>query len=84
MEMLNGTILSSRLPGVERKALAKKSLGIAPPLLPIAIQAVYSFEIIVPVVQRTEQGFPKDKTAFLLEFADVIGCAQIAVFKCLE
>jgi len=26
--------------------------------LPIFIQSVYSFEIIVPVVQRTEQGFP--------------------------
>jgi hypothetical protein len=37
----------------------KKSLRIAPPLLPIAIQAVYSLQIIVPVVQRIEQGFPK-------------------------
>src|SRR6266436_4335609 len=52
-------------------------------VLPISIQSVYSFRIIVPVVQRIEQGFPKGKTAFLQEFADVIGCAQIAVFKCL-
>jgi hypothetical protein len=65
MEMLNGTILSSRLPRVERKAPAKKSLGIAPPLSPIVVQAVYSLQIIVPVVQRTEQRFPKGKTQFL-------------------
>jgi hypothetical protein len=83
MEMPNGTILSSRLPGVERKAPPKKSLRIAPPLLPISIQSVYSFQIIVPVVQRIEQGFPKGKMAFLQEFADVIGCAQIALSKCL-
>jgi hypothetical protein len=37
----------------------KKSVRIALPLLPIAIQAVYSLQIIVPVVQRIEQGFPK-------------------------
>jgi hypothetical protein len=37
----------------------KKTLRITPPLLPIAIQAVYSLQIIVPVVQRIEQGFPK-------------------------
>jgi hypothetical protein len=61
----------------------KKSVRIAPPLLPIAIQAVYSLQIIVPVVQRIEQGFPKGKMAFLQEFADVIGCAQIALSKCL-
>jgi hypothetical protein len=28
-------------------------------VLPISIQSVYSLQIIVPVVQRTEQGFPK-------------------------
>jgi hypothetical protein len=38
----------------------------------------------VPVVQRIEQGFPRGKTAFLLEFADVITSAQTAVFKRLE
>jgi hypothetical protein len=37
----------------------KKSLRIAPPLLPTSIQSVYSFQIAVPVVQRIEQGFPK-------------------------
>src|SRR5260370_38917566 len=36
----------------------KKSLRIAPPLLPIVIQAVYSLQIIVPVVQRIERRFP--------------------------
>jgi hypothetical protein len=55
--------ISTQLPIVESKA-PKKSLRIAQPLLPIAIQTVYSFQIIVPVVQRIEQGFPKDKTAF--------------------
>jgi hypothetical protein len=29
--------------------------------LPISIQSVYSFQIIVPVVQRIEQGFPKER-----------------------
>jgi hypothetical protein len=53
-------------------------------VLPISIQSVYSFQIIVPVVQRIEQGFPKDKTAFLLQFADVISSAQMAAFKCVE
>jgi len=28
-------------------------------ILPIFIQSVYSFQIIVPVVQRKEPGFPK-------------------------
>jgi hypothetical protein len=78
------TILSSRLLRVERKSPSKKSLRIAPALLPIAIQAVYSLQIIVPVVQRIEQGFPKGKTPFLQEFPGVIGCAQIAVSKRLE
>jgi hypothetical protein len=59
MEMPDATILSSKLPRVESKAPRNKSLRIAPLLLPIAIQAVYSFQIIVPVVQRIEQGFPK-------------------------
>ena len=30
-------------------------------VLPISIQSVYSFQIIVPVVQRIEQGFPNSK-----------------------
>jgi hypothetical protein len=59
MEMPDARILSNRLPRVERKAAPKKTLRITPPLLPIAIQAVYSLQIIVPVVQRIEQGFPK-------------------------
>jgi len=37
--------------------------------------------VVVPVVQRIEQGFPKDKTAFLLEFADVITSEQMIAFK---
>jgi hypothetical protein len=38
----------------------------------------------VPVVQRTEQGFPKGKTAFLQELADLISSTQTAVFKPVE
>jgi hypothetical protein len=53
-------------------------------VLPISIQSVYSFQIIVPVVQRIEQGFAKAKTAFLQGFAQVISSAQIAVFKPVE
>jgi hypothetical protein len=52
--------------------------------LPIVIQAVYSLQIIVPVVQRTEQGFPKAKTAFLLDFASVISSEQMTGFKRVE
>jgi hypothetical protein len=39
---------------------------------------------IVPIVQRTERGFPKAKTAFLLEFADVISSEQMTAFKGVE
>jgi hypothetical protein len=51
---------------------------------PSPMQSVYSFQIIVPVVQRVEQGFPKDKTVFLLEFADVISSEQMTGFKRVE
>ena len=40
--------------------------------------------VIVPVVQRIEHGFPKGKTAFLHEFARVIRRVQIAVIKRVE
>jgi hypothetical protein len=40
--------------------------------------------ISVPVVQRIEQGFPKAKTAFLLEFADVVSSEQVTAFKRVE
>ena len=53
-------------------------------VLPISIQAVYSLQIIVPVVQRTEQGFPNAKTAFLLQSADVVSDSQITAFKGIE
>ena len=49
-------------------------------ILPISIQSVYSFQIIVPVVQRTEQGFPKAKTAFLQESPNEVRNTQLAVF----
>jgi hypothetical protein len=53
-------------------------------VLPVSIQAVYSLQMIVPVVQRIEQGFPKAKTAFLLDFADDVRSAQMTAFKRVE
>ncbi len=53
-------------------------------VLPISIQSVYSFQIIVPVVQRIEQGFPKSKTSFLQKYAGLVSGEQIAVIKRLE
>jgi hypothetical protein len=53
-------------------------------VLPVSIQSVYSFQIIVPVVQRIERGFPKGKTAFLLEFADVVSSEQMTALKRVE
>jgi len=53
-------------------------------VLPISIQSVYSFQIIVPVVQRTEQGFPKGKTAFLQESPNDIRSIQLAVFEVVD
>jgi hypothetical protein len=40
--------------------------------------------LFVPVVQQTEQGFPKGKTPFLMECADVIIIKQMTDFKRLE
>ena len=53
-------------------------------MLPISTQLVYSFPIIVPVVQRIEQGFPNAKMSFLRELTDVISSAQTAVSEYLE
>src|SRR5436853_7920423 len=53
-------------------------------VLPISIQSVYSFQIVVPVVQRIEQGFPKPKPAFSLESADIVTRAQTALSQFLK
>jgi hypothetical protein len=67
---------------------AKIAFAKSPPTanstLPISIQSVYSFPIIVPVVQRTEQGFPNAKMRFLQEFADVVSSEQMTAFKGVE
>jgi len=63
MEIPLATILSSNLPIVEREGRLQEIAAVPPGILPISIQSVYSFQIIVPVVQRIEQGFPKGKTA---------------------
>jgi hypothetical protein len=71
-----------------RMSRTKPGFAKSPPTanstLPTSIQSVYSFPIIVPVVQRTEQGFPNGKTAFLQQSAHVIISAQIAPFKSVE
>jgi hypothetical protein len=48
---------SSSGPNLSEKQFA----SFAALVLPISIQSVYSSQIIVPVVQRIEQGFPKTK-----------------------
>src|SRR5260370_37603446 len=58
METPLARILSSRLPRVEREAAPRKIAPHRNGVLPISIQSVYSFQIIVPVAQRTEQGLP--------------------------
>src|SRR6266436_881304 len=45
---------------------------------------VFFFDFSVPVVQRTEQGFPKGKTPLLHKSADVVSCAQIAAIEPVE
>ena len=60
-----------------RNATAKR-------ILPISLQSVYSFPIIVPVVQRIERRVPKGKTELLHGFAQVISRAQTALLKGVE
>src|SRR5438876_9574223 len=50
-------------------------------VLPISIQSVYSLQIIVPVAQRNEEGFPKGKTGCSLECRDVVCSKQITAFN---
>jgi hypothetical protein len=64
MEMPVARILSSNLPIVEREGRPQEIAPHRKGLLPISIQSVYSFQIIVPVVQRIEQGFPNSKRLF--------------------
>ena len=45
---------------------------------------LFLLDFSVPVVQRTEQGFPKCKTTLLHKSADVISCAQIAAIEPVE
>jgi hypothetical protein len=72
-------------PTVETKAvLSRNRYGSEGAFLPIFIQSVYSFPVIVPVVQRREQGFPKAKTVFLQKFADVVSSSQTAIFREVE
>jgi hypothetical protein len=50
----------------------------------VKIGSLHPISEIVPVVQRIERGFPKAKTAFLLEFADVSSTEQMTIFKRVE
>jgi hypothetical protein len=52
--------------------------------LAISLQSVYSFPIVVPVVQRIEQGFPKGKTAFQLESPNDIMSIQLPVLEVVD
>ena len=47
--------------------------------LPISIQFVYSFQIIVPVVQRKEQEFPKTKLAFYHTSSAIVSVTRLLV-----
>ena len=76
-------MISTQLPVVENKAPEKK-VAHRNGVLPISIQSIYSLQIIVPVVQRIEQGFPKDKTAFLQESPNDIRSTQSAVFEVVD
>jgi hypothetical protein len=77
-------MISTQLPIVESKARPREIAAHCNGNLPISIQFVYSFQIIVPVVQRTEQGFPKAKPPFYQPLANVLSNAQTAVSKRLE
>ena len=61
-------IIWTQLPIVESKAGSREIAARGNGSLPISIQFVYSFQIIVPVVQRKEQGFPKAKLIFCHRF----------------
>jgi hypothetical protein len=54
------------------------------PLFAIGSRKSKIANVVVPVVQRIEQGFPKGKTAFLLDFADVISSEQMTAFRRVE
>jgi hypothetical protein len=56
----------------------------ARPLFAIGNRESKIENVVVPVVQGIEQRFPKVKTPFLQECADVISSAQSAAFKRLE
>jgi len=78
-------ILSSRLPRVERKARPSRNRP-APQGCLAHLRSISLFfpDALVPVVQRIEQGFPKVKPAFLLEFADVISNVQTRAFELVK
>jgi hypothetical protein len=54
-------MISPQLPIVESKARSREIAAAGPSILSNSIQRVYSFHIVVPVVQRIEQGFPNSK-----------------------
>src|SRR6266404_724953 len=58
-------MISTQLPIVESKARPREIAAHCNGNLPISIQFVYSFQIIVPVVQRKEQGFLRRNWHFI-------------------
>src|SRR2546429_7704500 len=74
-------ILSSRLPRVERKARHSRNR----PAPQGCLAHLHSIRLFFPDhCSRIEQGFPKAKTAFLLDFASVISNEQMTGFKRVE
>ena len=84
MEIPLAMILSSSCRESSAKLAPREIAPHRKGVLPISIQSVYSFQIIVPVVQRTEQGFPRGKTAFLQESPNDIRSTQLAVFEVVD
>ena len=78
-------ILSVRPSTVESKARRRENRRGPQPHLAHLNSIRLLFRLVsVPVVQRIEQGFSKGKTAFLLEFADVVSTEQMTALKRVE
>src|SRR5881275_3554789 len=84
MEIPLAMILSSSCRESSAKLAPREIAPHRKGVLPISIQSVYSFQIIVPVVQRIERRFPNGKVAFLLDLADVLSSQQMTAFKRVE
>jgi len=71
--------ISAQPPIVESKARPREIAAHCNSSLPISIHFVYSFQIIVPVVQRKEQMFPKTKLAFYHTSSAIVSVIRLLV-----